>query len=209
MRSMEEMIERKDVWRSLKTTFTEKEKLIMAESIASCIRERNRLEDEFASIKKQYASDIGKQEAEISSLAERFNTGWEMRRVECEEVKDFNNGTVTVYRKDQRSGYLLDPVEERALTAEERQLNLPLDEKTVAEQTNFPPQTSQDAPGQEIMGQDVSEQVEISKDLVEGMAETAEIINKNLGFSDLPDDDNDFYTQKNKASKSKKTRVGK
>jgi hypothetical protein len=123
----QEMIEKKDVWRTLKTNFTEKEKLAMAEQISGCIRERNRLEEEFVSVKKQYASDIGKQEAEISSLAERFNTGWEMRRVECVELKDFNNGSVRVYRRD--TG---DLTEERPMSAEERQQTLPLEEKNEA-----------------------------------------------------------------------------
>lgn len=128
------MIEKKDVFRSLKTNFTEKEKLTIGEAMANAVRERDRLESELTSIKKQYASDIDKQRAEITSLAERLNTGWEMRRVECEEVRDFNNGSVRVYRKDQGestfitvdhpSGIQYQIVEERAMSAEERQMGL-------------------------------------------------------------------------------------
>ncbi len=127
---MEEMIERKDVFRNLKCNFTQEERLKIGDQMANAIRERTRLESEFASIKKQYSSDIAKQEAEVTSLAERLNTGWEMRRVECLEVKDFNNGTVRVYRKDLG---IFDEnqlfIEERPMTAEERQMNLPLEGK--------------------------------------------------------------------------------
>ncbi len=201
---MGEMIERKDVWRSLKTHFTDKERLAMAEQFASCHRERVRLEEELGSIKKQYASDIGKQEAEISSLAERLNTGWEMRRVECEEIKNFNNGSVRIYRKDgfdPTKGFF---VEERPMSSEERQQKLPFGErmeeeineilaKEVEESPDLPSQDAQDNAGQEIIESSGVDKGIASSELVTAMAETQEIIDKSPFPNELPDDTNPFY----------------
>ncbi len=176
---VQEMIEKKDIWRSLKWFFTEKEQLSMACSFANHHREKMRLEGELSSIKKQYASDIEKQDAEISSLAERLNTGWEMRRTECEEDKDFSNGTVTIWRKDTGVS-----VEDRPMTAEERQQTLPLNkhdsEIFPGKQLEPPHQRSQDA----------SKTHEKEMDMEEPTKK-------------LLDDTNIFYTKNKKSNKNK------
>lgn len=112
-------IERNEVYRILKTDFTEKEKLIIACQMANCVRDLKRLSDDLSSVSSQYKTDIKKQEAEMASLAEKLNTGWEMRRTECVEEKNFDNGSVLVFRKDSCA-----TVEERAMTGEERQMAL-------------------------------------------------------------------------------------
>lgn len=214
---MSEKIKTKDVFRMVKCTFNAKEKIILGEQMAGCIREKNRLEDELGSIKKRYASDIGKQDAEIFSLAERLNTGWEMRRVECVEVNDFNTGSVYVYQKDVFGNIsLCEPlVEQRPMNAEERQMQLQLgkgeepspetelygdlDKPLVIKvgdlglptPEEIPHDTLQDAPETENSCSPVIGEGVIFDDLTEGMAETAEIIEKEL--KTLEEDANPFY----------------
>lgn len=116
---VKDMVEQKTIYRVLKTNFTEKEKLDMAGQIANCIREKKSNEDELASISSQYKSNVKRLEAEIAGFAEKLNTGWEMRRAECFEIRDYATGNLSVIRKE--TGEV---VEERALTGEERQMGL-------------------------------------------------------------------------------------
>lgn len=116
---MSDMIEQVTIYRVVKTGFTEKERLDMAGQIANCIREKKSNEDELTSIAAQYKSNVKRLEAEISGCAEKLNTGWEMKRQECFEIRDYATGHLSVIRKDNG-----DIVEERALTGEERQMAL-------------------------------------------------------------------------------------
>ena len=121
---MSKSMEKSEVFRTLKCVFTEKETAELGRKLAACRREINRLEDELDSIKKKYAGDIKEQEGSQTALSESLNTGWEMRRVACEMVKNFKTGTVVITRKDTK-----EPVEERAMTGEERQKELGLKPK--------------------------------------------------------------------------------
>lgn len=95
----------------------------MADEIANAIRNLNKAQDDLASVSAQYKSEQKKFEAEIASLAEKLNSGWEMRNVGCREVRDFNTGSVYVFREDTE-----ELIEERAMSAEERQAELPFRE---------------------------------------------------------------------------------
>lgn len=119
---MEEMQERK-FNRLLKVLFTPPEKIEMSEQIASAIRDLKKSQDDLATVKAQFQSKIKEHEAEIANLCERINSGWEMRSVECREVRDYNTGSVYVFRDDTE-----EVIEERAMTAGERQPELPFKE---------------------------------------------------------------------------------
>jgi hypothetical protein len=120
---MEEIEERK-FNRLLKVSFSPPEKIEMSEQIANAIRNLKKAQDDLASVAAQFKSEIKKFEGEIASLAEKVNSGWEMRNIPCREVKDFSVGAVLVFRDDTQ-----ELIEERAMTAEERQPELPLKEK--------------------------------------------------------------------------------
>jgi hypothetical protein len=130
--------EKKTFYRSLKVVFVDKEKIQMAEQIAGDYRKLRAVEDELDSIKKRYASEIKCLEAGITSTVEKLNSGWDMRKVECEEIRDYDNGSVCVWRRD-----TAEIVEERAMTAEERQGELPLEkpEDIEPEVDALPPET--------------------------------------------------------------------
>jgi hypothetical protein len=101
----------------LKVMFSEKEKVDMAGQIANSIRNLNRVEDELASISAEYRSEIKKYQIEIKTTAQKLNTGWEMRSIPCIEKKDYDNGSIQIFRNDTQ-----EMIEERAMTAEERQM---------------------------------------------------------------------------------------
>lgn len=119
---MEEMQERK-FNRLLKVLFTPPEKIEMSEQIASAIRDLKKSQDDLATVKAQFQSKIKEHEAEIANLCERINSGWEMRSIGCREVKDYTNFSVYVFRDDTE-----EMIEERAMTAGERQPELPFKE---------------------------------------------------------------------------------
>jgi hypothetical protein len=112
-------IETKKFNRTLKVLFNPHEKLAIGDLMASTIRDIKEKKDEFDSIKSRYSSDIKALEAELSGFAERLNSGWEMKPVECEGIKDFKTGSYVVRRID--TG---EQIEQRALTAEELQMGL-------------------------------------------------------------------------------------
>lgn len=114
-----DMLEFRQVTRLLKVLFTEKEKIELGEQIAGTIRDLKAKRDDLDSIKSRYGSDIKALEAQLSSLAERLNSGWETRLVNCDQIKDYRTGTFIIRRMD--TG---EHVEERALTTDELQMGL-------------------------------------------------------------------------------------
>ena len=118
-----EEIEKRTFNRLLKVLFTPTEKIEISEQIANAIRNLKKAQDDLASVAAQFKSEIKRHEAEITSLAEKVNSGWEMRSVVCREIKDYNTGSVYVFRDDTE-----ELIEERAMTAEERQKPLPFKE---------------------------------------------------------------------------------
>lgn len=117
-------IEIKRMSRILKVMFTDKERLAMGDQMANAVRNIKQVKDELDAIKAQYGSKSKALEAEIANVSERLNSGWEMKSVECEEQRDFRVGSVLIVRVDTR-----EIIEERAMTFEERQGELPFKEK--------------------------------------------------------------------------------
>jgi hypothetical protein len=103
----------------LKYPLTEVEMRKEAEKMAYCLSKRAELEGDLKSIKKQVESDIAKVEAELTSAVTKYQSGFEMRNIECRIDKDFQTNTIRTVRLD-----TFELVRERAMTSEERQLNL-------------------------------------------------------------------------------------
>lgn len=114
-----DMIEEKNFTKLLRVNFTSKEKLDTGEQMANAVRNIKQAQDDLASVQSQFKSDIKKYEAELSGLAEKLNSGWEMRSVTCVQIKDFNVKSVQIKRLD-----TLEVIEERAMDADELQMGL-------------------------------------------------------------------------------------
>jgi hypothetical protein len=81
-------------------------------------------EDEREKENKRRKSDIDLLEGVTSKLCAIISTGYEEREVDCEVRRDFKHGKVTTIRTD--TGEVVD---ERTMTAEERQEMMPFAEK--------------------------------------------------------------------------------
>ena len=103
--------------RYLKYQFTESEKKSLSEELARNVKERDSAKNELNSIKGQFGARIKQSEAAILEYAEKVTSGYEYRPTECEEIKDFNAGMVTVRRCDS-----WEVVESRRMTGADRQM---------------------------------------------------------------------------------------
>lgn len=81
--------------------------------------DRNRIENEFDSVKAEYKGKISEQEAIIEKLSPRIHSGIETRDVECSEVKNWTKATVTVTRTD--TGEV---IESRPMREDEKQMQI-------------------------------------------------------------------------------------
>lgn len=100
----------------LKCILTEEEKRERAEKMALLVSQINDSEAQLKSVQTQIKSEIAKCEADMATCSEQYRSGYEMRRVECEEEHDFIERTVTLIRQD--TGEI---VKTRVMTPEERQ----------------------------------------------------------------------------------------
>lgn len=103
----------------LKYVFIESEKKELAEKMALRISQITEAEGNLKSASTQIKSEIAKLEAELIQAAEKFRSGFEMRKIDCRIERDYRIGCVWIWRMD--TGEL---VRERAMSAEERQKNL-------------------------------------------------------------------------------------
>jgi hypothetical protein len=140
----DEMVQTEDLERSLKVNFTEKERFQLGSQLGEALRRLKSTQNDLAAVSAQYKSDIKQIDAEIGSLAERLNSGWEMRKVKCVRIKDYNVGMIQIKRLD-----TLEIVEERAMDAEERQMGLFEEKEAPAGED-----TTQTEPGVEVVGAD-------------------------------------------------------
>jgi hypothetical protein len=108
----------------LKCPLTEAEMKAQAEKMAQNLSQIAQYEADLKSIKKQIESDIARCQAELGSAVEKYRSGFEMRNIDCEIIKNFETNTVSIKRLD--TG---ETIRERAMTAEERQLALDLQKK--------------------------------------------------------------------------------
>jgi len=108
----------------LKCLLTEAEMKKEAEKMAYCFSQLSELEATLKSAKKRIESDIARVEAELSLSVEKYRSGFEMKNIDCRVDKDFQTNTVRVIRLD-----TFETIRERAMTADERQMEMDLQNK--------------------------------------------------------------------------------
>jgi hypothetical protein len=103
----------------VKYFFTEEERRDLATELAQKVSDQQIAEDEKKAIMSDLKSKIDSLAAQSNSLATRLNSGYEMRHIKCEVIKDFKNGRVQHMRTD--TGEI---VRDRKMTDEDRQLKV-------------------------------------------------------------------------------------
>lgn len=101
---------------------TDEERLELAQDMAAALAERDRLEAEFASVKKDYKARIDLQVSAAAEAGEIFRAGERTMPVSCCTFED--RTTMEIVYNDSVSGR---EVYRRSMTGEERRLPLPLD----------------------------------------------------------------------------------
>lgn len=112
---------RETMHESLKCVLTNEDIKRLGEQIAQAVARKAEAEADLKSVATQLKSKIAAEDAIITSNSEKIRSGYEWRNVECERIKDYQAGVVTIYRND--TGEL---VSERKMSYEERQHLLPL-----------------------------------------------------------------------------------
>jgi uncharacterized FlaG/YvyC family protein len=116
---------------SCKYEFSGEELADKTEEIARKLEERERKEEAKKEITAQYKAEIDTLKNEISLLGTHLRNRYEFRQIRCEVQRDFEKGTVKVYRTD--TGEL---VRERAMSVSERQTELDLNTKEIPVHTD-------------------------------------------------------------------------
>lgn len=116
-------IKRKPITKFCKCELTDKELLDYGQMMADSNAEATALEDQLASVKKEYQGRIDAATATAARLGGCIRSGYEHRDVECEEVRNWTDKTVKVIRLDTK-----EVVESRRMTAEEAQMELGVEE---------------------------------------------------------------------------------
>jgi hypothetical protein len=117
-------IQKHIITKPLSVRLTDEEVLKYGREAARAVADRESIESDFDSMKKDYKARIDEQTAIVSKLSPRIHSGKETRDVECEEVKDWTKGTVVVTRLD-----TFEIVDQRPMRDEERQMEVQLEEE--------------------------------------------------------------------------------
>lgn len=107
----------------LKYEFEPEELQALGQDLASKHNELDELEEALNAIKAEYKDKITRVESVISSLVRKVNAKHEYRDIDCVQAWDYDAAIYTVTRRDS-----METIEERALTDEERQLELSTEE---------------------------------------------------------------------------------
>ena len=99
--------------------FEDSEKLDLSNKMSEAIISKNRFEADLKTVQSQFRSRIQEASAEISGLAQKINSGWEMQEIQCRVIKDFDDGVIRF-----QSIETDEIVEERPMTIDERQMRL-------------------------------------------------------------------------------------
>jgi len=114
----------KKITQHLKVPLTDEQKKQYSEEIAQAVEEIGEGQNELKFVSTEIKARIQTSEAKLKELANKIRAGYEMKPVECLQTMDFSNGTVKIVRLDTDEVVL-----ERAMTVEERQPELPIEEK--------------------------------------------------------------------------------
>jgi hypothetical protein len=107
------------ITKELEYQFTSDEIRNLGISLSQAIEEVEGLEEEKAGFMADLKGRMKEAKDKVKLLAAKIRTGSEMRLIDCRLEKDFMSNAVRTYRIDTD-----ELVEERAMTAEERQLFL-------------------------------------------------------------------------------------
>ncbi len=105
----------------LKCELTDAELLVFGGELANGQQDLRELEDQLNGIKADYKSKTTAKEADVIRLSNLIRQKYEMRKVECEVICDFDEATLTVKRMD--TGAI---VNSRPMTEHELQRELKL-----------------------------------------------------------------------------------
>ena len=121
-RIAEDVIETKKTSQRLKCLLTDVELLKAGRDLADAQNELNGLEAELKELQQQIKGKIARSEAQIGEISSMIRSGYTFRMVECEQVKNYSQGTITVFRKD-----TFEMVETLQMSQEDRQSKLPIE----------------------------------------------------------------------------------
>lgn len=102
-----------------KYDFTDEEKKEIAEELAIKTQQLDALEDEKKAVMSSYKEQIERLQSDVKGAATRYKDGYEMRDIECEVIRDFEDGTISFYRTDNGARVRVDK-----MTVAERQMKL-------------------------------------------------------------------------------------
>lgn len=118
----------------LRVVLTDDEKRDMAEKALRGVGELRNMREDKKAVVKEWDSRISDLEGRVQKLSEKYEKGYELRPVPCEEIFYYTTGMAIVYRTD--TGEV---VKERRLSASEMQAKLPIeDPKKATEKAPLP-----------------------------------------------------------------------
>lgn len=110
------------ITRRLKCQLTDAELLKAGRDLADSQQQMSELDSELKEMQQQIKSKIAREETRIGEITSMIRSGYTFRQVECEQTKDYTEGTITVVRLD-----LYEQVEKETMSNDERQTKLKLD----------------------------------------------------------------------------------
>jgi len=84
----------------LRYHFNEEEKKDLAQGMAQSVIKARDLEEEKKTITSQFASQINEANTKANSAAQKLESGFEMRMIDCEEIWDYKTKTIVTTRLD-------------------------------------------------------------------------------------------------------------
>ena len=108
------------IQKEVEVTLTQEETLHRGQKVAAAWAAVMKDEFEAKKVAKEWKEKIDGQYAEITKDTRAIETGKEYQKVEVEEVRDFQKGSISWWHRGSK-------VEERAMTAHELQMEIPVD----------------------------------------------------------------------------------
>lgn len=105
-----------------KYVFNDEEKAGIAEKMAHMVEEAGDLEDQKKAVTKDFDGRIQAAKNTVSSCAQKLNSGYEMRDIQCEVRRDYERKVVEYIRED--TGEI---ARSRSMSSVELQQELPFD----------------------------------------------------------------------------------
>lgn len=105
--------------KSIKYEFNEAEKAEIAKEMAKKVEELSRLEDEKKAMTSDFKSKIDLASAECKAAANKLNTGYEYRNIQCLVERDYRAGKIHFRRPD-----TMELVRTENMSADEMQMKI-------------------------------------------------------------------------------------